>query len=169
MPASADVHAVPGRGLAAGLHAELAENVGDVPLDRVQAEVEGACDQLVAVAGRDAGKDLEFARGERAGGPGAPRRTRARGFRRIPDWSVRARTPGIEHFTPYDSLQMLGYTFVAEPLFGVKVQSVAWSLIYVVYAGLVVASWFLLRPGLGAAADGQGAAPEAPTVIPAAS
>ncbi len=67
-------------------------------------------------------------------------------------------------------IALLGYTFVAEPLFGVKVQSVAWSLLYVVYAGLVVASWFLLRPGLGAAAaDRQGVAPEAPTVIPAAS
>ena len=45
---------VPGSRLAARLHAELVEDVGDVALDRVRAEVEGARDQLVAVAGGDA-------------------------------------------------------------------------------------------------------------------
>ena len=39
-------------------------------------------------------------------------------------------------------IALLGYTFVAEPLIGVKLQSVAWSLTYVLYAALVVASWF---------------------------
>ena len=54
-------------------------------------------------------------------------------------------------------IALLGYTFVAEPLIGVKLQSVAWSLTYVLYAALVVAAWFLLRPNLGPmAADGQG-------------
>ena len=54
-------------------------------------------------------------------------------------------------------IALLGYTFVAEPLMGVKLQSVTWSLTYVLYAALVVASWVLLRPNLGLmAADGQG-------------
>jgi hypothetical protein len=48
-------------------------------------------------------------------------------------------------------IALLGYTFIAEPLLGVKIQSVAWSLMYVVYAALVVASWYLLRPSLGPA------------------
>ena len=49
-------------------------------------------------------------------------------------------------------IALLGYTFVAEPLMGVRLQSVVWSLTYVLYAALVVASWFLLRPNLGPAA-----------------
>ena len=54
-------------------------------------------------------------------------------------------------------IALLGYTFVAEPLMGVKLQSVAWSLTYVLYAALVAASWYLLRPGTGPAAQpGEG-------------
>ena len=49
-------------------------------------------------------------------------------------------------------IALLGYTFIAEPLMGVKLQSVAWSLTYVLYVALVVASWYLLRPRLGSAA-----------------
>jgi hypothetical protein len=48
---------------------------------------------------------------------------------------------------------LLGYTFAAEPLMGVRLQSVAWSLTYVIYACLVVASWVLLRPNLGPGAE----------------
>src|SRR6187455_2598731 len=59
---------VPGGGLAARLHAELVEDVGDVALDRVRAEVVGARDQLVAVAGGDELEDVELARAERLGG-----------------------------------------------------------------------------------------------------
>ncbi len=66
-------------------------------------------------------------------------------------------------------IALLGYTFVAEPLMGVKLQSVAWSLTYVLYAALVVASWFLLRPNLGpAAGDGEGKTAAAPQAIGAA-
>src|SRR6187399_2135558 len=59
---------VPGGGLAARLHAELVEDVGNVALDRVRAEVEGARDQLVAVAGGDELQHVELARAERLGG-----------------------------------------------------------------------------------------------------
>ena len=67
-------------------------------------------------------------------------------------------------------IALLGYTFVAEPLMGVKLQSVAWSLTYVLYAALVVASWYLLRPGTGPAAEpeGQGAPASAAATIGAA-
>lgn len=53
-------------------------------------------------------------------------------------------------------IALLGYTFVAEPLMGVKLQSVAWSLTYVLYAALVAASWYLLRPGTDPAAEPGG-------------
>jgi hypothetical protein len=54
-------------------------------------------------------------------------------------------------------IALLGYTFIAEPLMGMKLQSIAWSLTYVLYAALVVASWYLLRPSLGqAAAESRG-------------
>jgi hypothetical protein len=63
-------------------------------------------------------------------------------------------------------IALLGYTFVAEPLMGVKLQSVTWSLTYVLYAALVVASWVLLRPNLGLmAADGQGETKAEPAAI----
>jgi len=67
-------------------------------------------------------------------------------------------------------IALLGYTFVAEPLMGVKLQSVAWSLTYVLYAALVVASWYLLRPGTGPAAQSgeQGDTTAAPATIGAA-
>ncbi len=67
-------------------------------------------------------------------------------------------------------IALLGYTFVAEPLMGVKLQSVAWSLTYVLYAALVVASWYLLRPGTGPAAEpeGQGSPASAAATIGAA-
>ena len=56
---------VPGGGLAARLQHQLVEDVGDVALDGVRAEVEGAGDQLVAVAGGDVAQHLELARAER--------------------------------------------------------------------------------------------------------
>ncbi len=64
-------------------------------------------------------------------------------------------------------IALLGYTFVAEPLMGVKLQSVAWSLTYVLYAVLVVASWMLLRPNLEPAADDGEAQAAAPPAIEA--
>lgn len=48
-------------------------------------------------------------------------------------------------------IALLGYTFVAEPLMGVRLQGITWSLTYVLYAALVVISWFLLRPDKGPA------------------
>ena len=56
---------VPGGGLAARLQHQLVEDVGDVALDGVRAEVERAGDQLVAVAGGDVAQHLELARAER--------------------------------------------------------------------------------------------------------
>src|SRR6188768_3575985 len=47
---------VPGRRLRARLESELVEDVGDVALHRVRAQVERARDQLVAVAGGHAGQ-----------------------------------------------------------------------------------------------------------------
>ena len=71
---------VPGRGLAARLQHQLVEDVGDVALHGVRAEVEGAGDQLVAVAGGDVAQHLELARAERnrwgAGGQARSRRCR---------------------------------------------------------------------------------------------
>jgi len=43
-------------------------------------------------------------------------------------------------------IALLGYTFIAEPLMGVRLQGLMWSLLYIVYILLVVASWLLLRP-----------------------
>jgi len=89
-----------------------------------------------------------------------------------------SRSPLGRHQEPYplyaasnagSLIALLGYTFVAEPLMGVRLQSVAWSLTYVLYAALVVASWVLLRPNLGPSADdGGGAGPSAPKAIAAA-
>ena len=44
-------------------------------------------------------------------------------------------------------IALVGYTFIAEPLVGLRIQSLAWTGTYVIYGMLVVASWFLLRPG----------------------
>ena len=41
---------------------------------------------------------------------------------------------------------LLGYAFLAEPLLGLRVQSLAWTGIYMIYALLVIAAWFLLHP-----------------------
>jgi hypothetical protein len=43
-------------------------------------------------------------------------------------------------------IALLGYTFIAEPLTGLRTQSIAWTGFYVVYALFVVAAWFGLRP-----------------------
>src|SRR5215831_19807877 len=71
----------PGRRLAARLHAQLVEDVGDVALHGVRAEVERARDQLVAVAGGDETKHLELARAERFALAEQRRRQRARSRR----------------------------------------------------------------------------------------
>ena len=44
-------------------------------------------------------------------------------------------------------IALLGYTFIVEPLSGLRTQSLVWTLMYVIYALLVTASWFVLRPG----------------------
>jgi hypothetical protein len=62
-------------------------------------------------------------------------------------------------------IALLGYTFIAEPFMRVTQQSIAWSLTYVLYAALVVAAWYLLRPNLGqAAADTRGQVPTAAAI-----
>jgi len=43
-------------------------------------------------------------------------------------------------------LALLGYTFLAEPLLGLRQLSLAWTAVYGIYALLVVATWFFLRP-----------------------
>ena len=76
---------VPGGGLAARLQHQLVEDVGDVALDGVRAEIEAAGDQLVAVAGGDVAQHLELARTER-------RRARRRAVR--PRRRCRSPAPG---------------------------------------------------------------------------
>ncbi len=46
-------------------------------------------------------------------------------------------------------LALFGYAFLAEPLFGIHLQSYAWTGGYIVYTALVVAAWFALRPRQG--------------------
>lgn len=43
-------------------------------------------------------------------------------------------------------LALFGYVFLAEPLLGVRAQSLVWTSGYLIYAALVVAAWFTLRP-----------------------
>ncbi len=43
-------------------------------------------------------------------------------------------------------LALLGYTFLAEPLLGLRQLALTWTGVYVVYAILVASSWFFLRP-----------------------
>ena len=63
-----EVRAIPGRRLAARVEVELVENVRDVALDGVQAQVERARDQLVAVTCGDARQHFDFARRQPLGG-----------------------------------------------------------------------------------------------------
>lgn len=46
-------------------------------------------------------------------------------------------------------LALFGYMLLAEPLLGVKPQSFTWTAGYMIYAILVVAAWFTLRPSTG--------------------
>ncbi len=59
------------------------------------------------------------------------------------------------HYDPYplyaasnagSLLALLGYTFLAEPLMGLRIQSLTWTGGYIAYMVLVTAAWFLLRP-----------------------
>jgi hypothetical protein len=59
------------------------------------------------------------------------------------------------HYDPYplyaasnagSLLALLGYTFLAEPLMGLRIQSLTWTGGYIAYMALVTAAWFLLRP-----------------------
>ena len=45
-------------------------------------------------------------------------------------------------------IALIGYTFVAEPLMGLRTLSFAWIWIYVAYAFSVAAAWLLLRPNM---------------------
>ena len=57
-----EVRAIPGRRLSARFEVELVENVRYVALDGVQAQVERARDQLVAVTSSDARQHFDLAR-----------------------------------------------------------------------------------------------------------
>ncbi len=46
-------------------------------------------------------------------------------------------------------IALLGYTFIAEPLVGLRIQSLVWTGTYIVYAIICVAAWFQLRPDKG--------------------
>jgi hypothetical protein len=59
------------------------------------------------------------------------------------------------HYDPYplyaasnagSLIALLGYTFLAEPLMGLRIQSLTWTGGYIAYMLLVAAAWFLLRP-----------------------
>jgi len=68
------------------------------------------------------------------------------------------RSPIGQYYEPYplyaasnagSLIALLGYTFIAEPLAGLRMQSIAWTGLYFVYGLLVVAAWFQLRPDKG--------------------
>jgi len=46
-------------------------------------------------------------------------------------------------------IALIGYTFLAEPFLGLRMQSLIWSATYLIYAFLVVAAWYMLRPQTG--------------------
>ena len=63
-----------------------------------------------------------------------------------------------EHREPYplyaasnagSLIALLGYTFIAEPLVGLRMQSLSWMGTYIVYAIICVVAWFQLRPDKG--------------------
>lgn len=69
-----------------------------------------------------------------------------------------ARSSAGQRYNPYplyaasnagSLLALFGYAFMAEPLLGVRAQSSVWTGGYLIYAALVVAAWFILRPGKG--------------------
>ena len=62
-----EVRAIPCRRLAARFEVEFVENVRDVALDGVQAQVERTRDQFVAVARGDARQHFDFARRQALG------------------------------------------------------------------------------------------------------
>jgi spermidine synthase len=70
-------------------------------------------------------------------------------------------------------MALLGYAFLVEPLLGIRVQSLAWTGLYVIYAILVIIAWFLLRPDRGEevsvsgepSASGRMAAPTVPDYL----
>jgi hypothetical protein len=46
-------------------------------------------------------------------------------------------------------IALLGYSFIIEPLIGLRLQSLIWTNVYFVYALMMVAAWFILRPSSG--------------------
>jgi spermidine synthase len=42
---------------------------------------------------------------------------------------------------------LFGYSFLVEPLIGLRIQSLSWTALYLVYMGVACASWFLLFRG----------------------
>jgi len=59
-------------------------------------------------------------------------------------------------------IALLGYTFIAEPLMGVRLQSYLWTGAYVAYAAIVALVWFHLRPARPSAGETTASADEAP-------
>jgi hypothetical protein len=66
-----------------------------------------------------------------------------------------SRSPAGKYYEPYPLyaasnagalLALLGYTFLAEPLLGLRQLSLAWTVVYIIYALLVASAWFFLRP-----------------------
>jgi spermidine synthase len=66
-----------------------------------------------------------------------------------------SRSPLGQRYEPYplyaasnagSLIALLGYTFLAEPLIGVRLQSQLWTGAYVAYALIVALTWFHLRP-----------------------
>ncbi len=66
-----------------------------------------------------------------------------------------SRSPAGKYYEPYPLyaasnagalLALLGYTFLAEPLLGLRQLSLAWTGVYIIYALLVASAWFFLRP-----------------------
>ncbi|HOD35938.1 MAG TPA: fused MFS/spermidine synthase [Syntrophales bacterium] len=58
-------------------------------------------------------------------------------------------------------IALLGYTFIAEPLAGVRLQTHLWTAAYVLYVVIVVLAWFHLRPAR-AAGEKTASSDEAP-------
>jgi hypothetical protein len=81
-------------------------------------------------------------------------------------------SPAGKRYNPYplyaasnagSLLALFGYAFLAEPLLGVRAQSAIWTGGYFIYAALVVAAWFTLRPGKEPTVPLREKGPESPS------
>ncbi len=66
-----------------------------------------------------------------------------------------SRSPLGKEYDPYplyaasnagSFVALFGYAFLIEPMMGLKIQSVSWTAVYLVYVVLACASWFMLAP-----------------------